>query len=56
MNETPRAMRLPWSATAARNFVTALLASPGFAVLVPTEGAQSRLVDEARSTLGDSIV
>lgn len=30
-------MRQPWSAPAAWNFVTALLASPGFAVLVPTQ-------------------
>jgi predicted nucleic acid-binding protein len=32
-----RVMRRPWSAPAAWNFVTALLASPGLAVLVPTE-------------------
>jgi len=30
-------MRRPWSASAAWNFVAALLASPGLAVLVPTE-------------------
>jgi hypothetical protein len=29
-------MRRPWNAKAAWQFVTALLASPGFAVLVPT--------------------
>jgi len=33
----PRVMRQPWSAPAAWHFVTALLASPGFAVLVPTQ-------------------
>ena len=32
-----RVMRRPWSASAAWNFVAALLASPGLAVLVPTE-------------------
>jgi uncharacterized protein len=31
-----RVMRRPWSASAAWNFVAALLASPGVAVLVPT--------------------
>jgi uncharacterized protein len=33
----PRVMRRPWSARAAWQFVTALLASPGLAVLVPTQ-------------------
>ena len=33
----PRVMRRPWSAPAAWKFVTALLASPGLAVLVPTQ-------------------
>lgn len=33
----PRVMRRPWSAPAAWNFVAALLASPGLAVLVATE-------------------
>ncbi len=32
----PRVMRRPWSAQAAWDFVAALLASPGLAVLVPT--------------------
>jgi predicted nucleic acid-binding protein len=32
----PRVMRRPWTALAAWEFVTALLASPGLAVLVPT--------------------
>jgi len=32
----PRVMRRPWSAPAAWDFIMALLASPGFAVLVPT--------------------
>jgi toxin-antitoxin system PIN domain toxin len=32
----PRVMRRPWSAAAAWEFVTALLASPGLAVLVAT--------------------
>jgi toxin-antitoxin system PIN domain toxin len=32
----PRVMRRAWSLAAAWEFVTALLASPGFAVLVPT--------------------
>jgi toxin-antitoxin system PIN domain toxin len=32
----PRVMRRPWSAAAAWAFVTALLASPGLSVLVPT--------------------
>jgi uncharacterized protein len=32
----PRVMRRPWSATAAWKFLTALLASPGLAVLAPT--------------------
>jgi uncharacterized protein len=30
-------MRRPWSAPAAWEFVMALLASPGFAILVPTQ-------------------
>ena len=33
----PRVMRRPWTAPAAWKFVAALLASPGLAVLVPTE-------------------
>jgi len=33
----PRVMRRPWSAPAAWEFVSALLASPGLAVLVPTQ-------------------
>ena len=33
----PRVMRRPWSAPAAWKFVMALLASPGLAVLVPTQ-------------------
>lgn len=33
----PRVLRRPWTATAAWEFVTALLESPGFSVLVPTE-------------------
>jgi predicted nucleic acid-binding protein len=33
----PRVMRNPWSAPAAWEFVTALLASPGLGVLVPTQ-------------------
>jgi uncharacterized protein len=33
----PRVMQRPWSAPAAWNFVTALLVSPGLAVLVPTQ-------------------
>lgn len=32
----PRVMRRPWTAAAAWNFVTAMLASPGLAVLAPT--------------------
>ena len=32
----PRVMQRPWNANAAWQFVTALLASPGLAVLVPT--------------------
>ena len=32
----PRVMRRPWTAPAAWKFVTTLLASPGFAILVPT--------------------
>jgi uncharacterized protein len=32
----PRVMRQPWTAKAALGFVTALLASPGLAILVPT--------------------
>src|SRR5215813_406911 len=32
-----RVMRRPWSASAAWNFVAALLASPGLSVLVPTK-------------------
>jgi uncharacterized protein len=32
----PRVMRRPWTAPAAWKFVTALLASPGLAILVPT--------------------
>jgi predicted nucleic acid-binding protein len=30
-------MRRPWSASSAREFVIALLASPGLAILVPTQ-------------------
>jgi predicted nucleic acid-binding protein len=33
----PRVMRRPWSAAAAWEFVIALLASPGLAVLVPSQ-------------------
>jgi uncharacterized protein len=33
----PRVMRRPWSAPAAWEFVSALLASPGLALLVPTQ-------------------
>jgi toxin-antitoxin system PIN domain toxin len=33
----PRVMRRPWTAAAAWSFVTALLASPGLGLLVPTE-------------------
>ncbi|MGH3431172.1 MAG: TA system VapC family ribonuclease toxin [Mycobacteriales bacterium] len=33
----PRVMRRPWSATAAWDFITALLASPGLSILIPTE-------------------
>jgi toxin-antitoxin system PIN domain toxin len=33
----PRVMRRPWRAAAAWKFVTALLASPGLAVLIPTQ-------------------
>lgn len=33
----PRVMRQPWSAQAAWDFIAALLASPGLAVLVPTQ-------------------
>ncbi len=33
----PRVMRRPWSTSAAWQFVMALLASPGLAVLTPTE-------------------
>ena len=33
----PRVMRRPWSAQAAWDFIGALLASPGLAVLVPTQ-------------------
>jgi toxin-antitoxin system PIN domain toxin len=33
----PRVMRKPWAASAAWEFVTALLASPGLAVLVQTQ-------------------
>jgi predicted nucleic acid-binding protein len=32
-----RVMRRPWTATAAWQFVTALLGSPGLAILVPTQ-------------------
>jgi len=33
----PRVMRRPWSASAAWEFVAALLASPGLGILVPTQ-------------------
>ena len=33
----PRVMRRPWSVTSAWQFVSALLASPGFSTLVPTQ-------------------
>lgn len=33
----PRVMRRPWNVTAAWQFVSALLASPGFSTLVPTQ-------------------
>ena len=33
----PRVMRRPWSVLAAWEFVSALLASPGLALLVPTQ-------------------
>lgn len=32
----PRVLRQPWSLSSAWNFVTALLASPGFSILLPT--------------------
>jgi toxin-antitoxin system PIN domain toxin len=33
----PRVMRRPWTASAAWEFVTALLSSPGLGILVPTQ-------------------
>jgi hypothetical protein len=45
-----RVMRWPWSAPAAWNFVAALLASPGLAVLVPTQ----RHADVAGNLLHDA--
>lgn len=33
----PRVMRRPWSASASWQFVAALLASPGLAILIPTQ-------------------
>ena len=37
MTTYPRVMRRPWSVLAAWEFVSALLASPGLALLVPTQ-------------------
>lgn len=45
----PRVMRQPWSATAAWEFVAALLASPGLSVLVPTQ----RHVDVAGEVIAE---
>jgi len=45
----PRVMRRPWSAAGAWTFVTSLLASPGIAVLVPTQ----RHMDVAAQVLGE---
>ena len=45
----PRVMRRPWTAPAAWEFVMALLASPGLAVLIPTQ----RHADVAGEVLGE---
>jgi toxin-antitoxin system PIN domain toxin len=45
----PRVMRQPWTARAAWQFVTTLLASPGLAVLVPT----TRHADVARDVIDE---
>jgi len=45
----PRVMRRPWSVLASWEFVSALLASPGLAVLVPTQ----RHVDVAAKVISE---
>jgi toxin-antitoxin system PIN domain toxin len=45
----PRVMRRPWSAAGAWEFVAALLASPGFGVLLPTQ----RHADIAKQVISD---
>ena len=52
----PRVMRRPWNAKAAWQFVTALLASPGFAVLIPTHrhaDVASELINELPHLAGN---
>ncbi len=49
-------MRRPWNAKAAWQFVTALLASPGFAVLIPTHrhaDVASELINELPHLAGN---
>ena len=48
----PRVMRRPWGAPAAWQFVTTLLASPGFGILVPTQRhvAQPQPVEHGEGT------
>jgi toxin-antitoxin system PIN domain toxin len=48
----PRVLRRPWSAPAAWTFVTALLASPGLGILVPTQ-RHSDVAGEVISELPD---
>jgi hypothetical protein len=48
----PRVLRRPWSAPAAWEFVTALLASPGLGILVPTQ-RHSGVAEEVISELPD---
>jgi uncharacterized protein len=48
----PRVMRRPWSAPAAWQFVAALLASPGLAVLAPTQ-RHADVAEEVISELPD---
>ena len=45
----PRVMRRPWSAAGAWEFVAALLASPGFGILLPTQ----RHADIAKQVISD---
>jgi predicted nucleic acid-binding protein len=54
----PRVMRRPWSVLAAWEFVSALLASPGLALLVPTQrhaDVSGKLISELPHLAGNLL-